>query len=64
MDTNNELLLAISQMTDSKLTAAPEPINAGQAAMQEDIDQIKEDTAITRETVNSLANGLKSLPMF
>lgn len=54
MDANNELLQAISQMMDSKLAATLEPISAGQVAMQEDIDQIKEDTAITREAVNGL----------
>ena len=55
MDTNNELIQAIGQMMDSKLAAALEPINTRLNTMQSDIEQIKEDTRITRETVNALA---------
>lgn len=49
-----EDLQAIGSLMDSKLAMALEPIKADIASMKEDIDQIKEDTAITREAVNSL----------
>ena|GEM_PF-3283655 len=69
MDANNELLQAIGQMMDTKLTAAlepiradmdtkltaaPEPIRADIATIQEDIEIIKEESIITRSMTNRL----------
>lgn len=48
--TDNELLLAISKMIDDKL----EPI-------KEDIEQIKEDTTITRSATNHIGDCFEKL---
>lgn len=51
---NQELLQALGQMMDEKLENALAPIKAQINTMQEDIAEIKEDTAVTRSATNSL----------
>lgn len=54
---DKEDLQAIAQLMDAKL----QPINDRLDKMENDIAEIKENTAITRSAVNTLLNGRKKL---
>lgn len=62
MALTKEDLQAIADLMDTKLTSALAPINqrldtmqAQINTLQEDLDEVKENTTVTREVVNTLA---------
>jgi len=50
---------ALMQEENAPLKADIADLKAGQLVMQEDIDQIKEDTAITRDVVNGISEWVE-----
>ena len=54
-----QAIRALMQEENAPLKADIADLKAGQLVMQEDIDQIKEDTAITRDVVNGISEWVE-----
>ena len=59
--TDNELLLALSDMMDKKLDSKLQPIKNDLCDLKQDVKDLKEDVAVLKEKVASLEDNVAAL---